>query len=141
MTKISNLTAPQTEQDLKDINLTPTRRKVIPMIALLKKRLEEKVKYEAVLKQGLQSAQSSVQVLQNQLESEVRSREQFEKEIQEVNSNIETLKESSRIRDVNKFNKQKRSIDWNFRSGSSDDAGTDRGQGRKADISLIEKRM
>ena len=46
------------------------------MVQLLRKRLQEKDKYEAVLLQGLQSAKASEEVLRTQLASDTRSREQ-----------------------------------------------------------------
>jgi len=92
LAKVSTLTAPETEGDMKDISLRAAAEESDAMVGLLKKRLSEKTKYEVVLQQGLRSAKASEDVLQSQLASERRSREQLQKEILDMKSNLDSLK-------------------------------------------------
>ena len=64
---------------MKDINMRAAAEESDAMVGLLKKRLSEKTKYEVVLQQGLRSAKASEEVLQSQLDSERRGREQLQK--------------------------------------------------------------
>ena len=60
--------------------------------SLLKKRLLEKTRYEAVLVQGLQSARATEGVLRQQLNDEIKFREQLQRQIKDLDGSVERLK-------------------------------------------------
>lgn len=93
LAKVSTLTAPQTEMDLKDINLNAAGAENNALVGLLRKRLEEKRKYELVLQQGLRSAQASEDVLNSQLLNIRQAQEQIQKEIKDTRRNIGSVKQ------------------------------------------------
>jgi len=91
--KVSSLTAPQTEMDMMDINLAAQSVENDALVGLLRKRLEEKKKYELVLAQGLRSAQASEEVLLSQLSNIRQASEQVLKEIKDSQRNIGSMKQ------------------------------------------------
>lgn len=93
MQKLSSLTAPQTEMDMKDINMAALADENNTLVIMLRKRLEEKTKFAAVLEQGVRSSQASTDVLQSQIDSIRINREQSKKEIKEAKQGNITLKQ------------------------------------------------
>lgn len=92
--QISSLTSPQTPEDMKDINQQAQADELNTTIVLLRKRLEEKVKFATVLEQGLRSRQASTDVIQSQLDQTCQAREQTQKEQKDVAESTRTLGEA-----------------------------------------------
>jgi len=85
----------QSQKNLKDMNLTMEAEESNNMVSLLKKRLQEKMKYESVLQQSLRSIQASSEVLQNAVDSERRAREQLQKDIKAKRMSMDASKGSN----------------------------------------------
>merc|ERR1740130_1603410 len=79
---------------MKDINQQAQADELNTTIVLLRKRLEEKVKFATVLEQGLRSRQASTDVIQSQLDQTCQAREQTQKEQKDVAESTRTLGEA-----------------------------------------------
>jgi len=124
---------------MKDISLRAAAEESDAMVGLLKKRLQEKTKYESVLQQGLRSARASEEVLQSQLDSERRAREQLQKEIKDMKSNMDSLKavytdrgkkEVIQAKEINRLDLQVKDLQMTLEQTIDKE--------RKAEISLVE---
>jgi len=92
MTQVSALTAPQTEMDMKDIELKAATLESDQLVSMIRKRLSNKKQYGAILKQQLESVHASEEVFKNQLDTERRNREQIQRGLLETKSEVMSLK-------------------------------------------------
>merc|ERR1712216_626741 len=122
-----------------DLSLRAAAEESDAMAVLLKKRLQEKTKYENVLSQGLRSAKASEEVLQSQLDSARKGREQLQREIKEMRGSFGQLrgvyndrgkKEVQQAKEINRLDLQVKDLKMTLEQTIDKE--------RKAEISLVE---